>query len=170
MPRQEELMSIQYSEFKTADLYDAFGDDLQVCEPVFTHYGGYGKFCGPIETIKCFEDNSLVGEMVSREGKDRVLVVDAGGSKRCAMLGDRLAQKAVDNGWAGILMFGCIRDAEDIATMPIGVCAMATIPRKSIKKGFGEVGLAVVFAGVTFQSGAWLYADRDGVVVADRQL
>ena len=103
-------MSTQSQDFKTADLYDEFGDDLQVCEPLFSHYGGHGKFCGSIETIKCFEDNSLVGEMVGTEGNGRVLVVDAGGSKRCAMLGDRLAQKAVDNGWAGVLMFGCIRD------------------------------------------------------------
>lgn len=156
--------------FKTADLYDDFGDELQVCEPLFNHYGGHERFCGPIETIKCFEDNSLVSDMVGKEGKGRVLVVDAGGSKRCAMLGDRLAQKAVDNGWAGILMFGCIRDAEDIAEMPLGVCGLATIPKKSIKKGFGETGLKVLFANVTFQPGAWLYADRDGVIVAERKL
>ncbi len=157
-------------DFKTADLYDDFADELQVCEPLFNHYGGWEKFCGQIETIKCFEDNSLVGDMVGIAGKGRVLVVDAGGSKRCAMLGDRLAQKAVDNGWAGILMYGCVRDAEEIAEMPIGVCGLATIPRKSIKKGFGEAGLGVRFAGVTFHPGAWLYADRDGIVVAERQL
>lgn len=156
--------------FKTADLYDDFAAELQVCEPLFSHYGGHRKFFGQIETIKCFEDNSLVANIVGTEGKGRVLVVDAGGSKRCAMLGDRLAQKAVDSGWAGILMYGCIRDAEDIAAMPLGVCGLATIPRKSVKKGVGEIGLRVDFAGVTFQPGVWLYADQDGVVVADRQL
>lgn len=156
--------------FKTADLYDDFGDELQVCDPLFNHYGGHRKFCGQIVTIKCFEDNSLVADMVGRAGGGHVLVVDAGGSKRCAMLGDRLAQKAVDNGWAGVLMFGCIRDAEDIGDMPLGVCALATLPRKSIKKGVGESDLTVTFAGVTFGPGNWLYADQDGVVVAARKL
>lgn len=160
----------QTVDFKTADLYDDFGEDLQVCEPLFNHYGGQRKFCGQIETIKCFEDNSLVGEMVGSEGNGRVLVVDAGGSKRCAMLGDRLAQKAVDNGWAGVLMFGCIRDAEDIGEMELGVCALATLPRKSIKKGVGESGLEVSFAGVVFRPGDWLYADLDGVIVANKKL
>jgi len=163
-------MASHMMDFKTADLYDDFGEELQVCEPVFQHFGGHGRFCGPIETIKCFEDNSLVADFVAQAGNGRVLVVDAGGSKRCAMLGDRLAQKAVDNGWVGVLMYGCIRDAEDIGDMPLGVCALATLPRKSIKKGVGESGLDVTFAGVTFRPGAWIYADHDGIVIADKKL
>ena len=163
-------MADNLNQFKTADLYDDYGPDLQVCEPVFHHYGGHRFFCGPITTIKCFEDNSVVGETLGLPGNGRVLVVDAGGSRRCAMLGDRLAQKGVDNGWAGVVMYGCIRDAEDIGTMPLGVVALATIPRKSIKKGVGEQDLDVTFAGVTFRPGKWLYADPDGVVVAEKQL
>jgi regulator of ribonuclease activity A len=159
-----------HSDFKTADLYDEHGDALQVCEPLFQGYGGHRSFCGPIETVRCFEDNSLVARTVGTKGMGRVLVVDGGGSKRCAMLGDRLARKAADNGWAGVLMFGCIRDAEEIAEMPLGVCALATNPRKSVKRGTGEVGVEVTFADVDFRPGAWLYADRDGIVVAERAL
>lgn len=158
------------AQWKTADLYDDYEDKLQVCEPLFQHYGGHGAFCGPIATVKCFEDNSLVAETLGTPGRGQILVVDAGGSKRCAMLGDRLAQKGVDNGWAGVLMYGCIRDSEDIGQMPIGVMALATIPKKSIKKGFGESGLNLTFAGVTFRPGEWLYADADGIVVSAGKL
>ena len=154
---------------KTADLYDAYEEKLQVCEPVFRHFGGHWTFHGQIATLKCFEDNSLVSQHLGQPGKGRILVVDAGGSLRCAMLGDILAQKAVDNGWAGVVLFGCIRDMEDIGRMPLGVLALAANPRKSVKKGVGEAGLAVCFAGVTFRPGEWLYADQDGVVVLPEQ-
>ena len=112
----------------------------EVCQPLFYHYGGHRTFHGPIVTLKCFEDNSLVSEHLGQPGLGRILVVDAGGSLRCAMLGDILAKKAVDNGWAGILMFGCIRDAEEIGEMKLGVLALATIPRKSVKRGRGDSG------------------------------
>ena len=150
---------------KTADLYDVYEDKLQVCEPGFKHFGGHRSFQGQIATLKCFEDNSLVSKQLGQPGKGRILVVDAGGSLRCAMLGDILAQKAVDNGWAGVLIFGCIRDREEISKMPLGVLALATNPRKSIKRGAGDADLPVNFAGVTFRPGEWLYADPDGVVV-----
>ncbi len=163
-------MPEQQQSWTTADLYDVYEDQLQVGEPLFTHYGGRNYFCGPVATIKCFEDNSMVSELLGTPGNGRILVVDAGGSRRCAMLGDRLAQKAVDNGWAGVVMFGCIRDSADIGRMPIGVLALATMPRKSIKKGAGESGLAVSFAGVLFRPGAWLYADADGLVVAEERI
>jgi regulator of ribonuclease activity A len=151
--------------YKTTDICDAHETEVQVCEPVFCHFGGHQSFHGPIATLKCFEDNSLVGQLLGQPGEGRVLVVDAGGSKRCAMLGDQLALKAVDNGWAGVVMYGCIRDAEDIGCMPLGVVALAAIPLRSIKKGVGEPGLVVRFAGVTFRPGEWLYADQDGVIV-----
>ncbi|MGW8192869.1 MAG: ribonuclease E activity regulator RraA [Desulforhopalus sp.] len=154
---------------KTADLYDVYEETLQVCEPLFRHFGGRQTFHGQIATVKCFEDNSLVSKRLGEPGEGRVLVVDAGGSLRCAMLGDMLAQKGVDNGWAGVLLFGCIRDSEDIGGMPLGVLALAANPRKSIKKGVGEPDIAVTFAGVTFTPGEWLYADPDGVVVLPEQ-
>lgn len=155
---------------KTADLYDEYEERLQVCEPLFQHYGGHHSFCGPIETLKCHEDNSLVGELLRQPGEGRVLVVDAGGSLRCAMLGDRLAQHAVDNQWAGVLMFGCVRDSVDLGEMPLGVMALATNPRKSIKKGIGEAGISIKFGGVIFNSREWLYADEDGVIVSAEKL
>ncbi len=154
---------------KTADLYDRYEEKLHVCSPLFHHYGGHRSFYGRIATLKCFEDNSLVSEYLTQPGEGRVLVVDAGGSLRCAMLGDQLAQKAVDSGWAGVLIFGCIRDREDINTMPLGVLALASNPRKSIKNGAGDAGIPVEFAGVVFRPDEWLYADQDGVVVLPEQ-
>lgn len=150
--------------FKTADLCDEYPDSLQVCEPGFSNYGGRARFFGQISTIKCFEDNSLVRDAVAEPGEGRVLVVDAGGSKRCAMLGDMLAAKAAAKGWSGVLMYGLIRDSADIAQMDLGVKALGTCPMKSVKKGVGERDVVVRFAGVTFVPGEYLYADEDGIV------
>lgn len=156
--------------FKTADLCDAHGGELQVCDPIFLSFGGRRRFAGSVSTIKCHEDNSLVRDAAAEPGAGRVLVVDAGGSTRCAMLGDLLAAKAMANGWEGILMYGLIRDSADIADMDIGVKALGTHPLKSVKRGIGERDVAVRFAGVNFVPGFHLYADEDGVVVSDRDL
>jgi regulator of ribonuclease activity A len=153
------------NKFKTADLCDEHGDNAAVCEPLFRDYGGRRAFCGEIVTVKCFEDNSLVRTMLSEHGEGRVLVVDAGASDRCAMLGDQLAQKAVFNGWAGILMNGHIRDTAEIAKMALGVKALGSHPRKSVKAGRGEIQVPVSFAGVAFRPGDALYADEDGVLL-----
>ncbi|RME33742.1 MAG: ribonuclease E inhibitor RraA, partial [Gammaproteobacteria bacterium] len=123
--------------FATADLYDAHEDRLQVALPIFRDYGGRRRFCGPISTVKAFEDNTLVRAALEEPGEGRVLVVDAGGSLRCAMVGDNLAQLGIDNGWSGIVVHGCIRDSGPIGEMAIGVKAMATNPRKSVKRGEG---------------------------------
>lgn len=153
------------SKFKTADLCDQFEDEARFCEPLFRNFGGRNSFCGPIATVKCFEDNSLVRDMLSEHGDGQVLVVDAGASMRCAMLGDQLGRKAVFNGWEGILVNGCIRDSADIAKMSLGVKALATHPRKSVKRGAGETNVPVRFAGVEFRPGDVLYADEDGILV-----
>ena len=152
--------------FATADLYDEHGEDLQVVEPVFSDYGGKKIFCGPVSTLKVFEDNSLVRTALEEPGEGRVLVVDGGGSLRCALVGDILAQIAMDNNWKGIIVNGCIRDSDVIARIDIGVKALATNPRKSIKKGAGERDLPITFAGVTFTPGEYVYADSDGIVVS----
>lgn len=156
--------------FKTADLCDEFSASLQICEPGFSSFGGRPRFFGQISTIKCFEDNSLVRDAVAESGTGRVLVVDAGGSRRCAMLGDMLAAKAVANGWAGVLMNGLIRDSADIGGMDLGVMALGTHPLKSEKKGVGERDVVVRFAGVSFEPGGYLYADEDGIVCSAKPL
>lgn len=156
--------------FKTADLCDAHEADVQVCEPLFRSFGGRRSFAGAISTIKCFEDNSLVREAVAEPGAGRVLVVDAGGSMRRAMLGDLLAAKAVANAWEGVVLYGLIRDAAEIKAMEIGVQALGTLPLKSVKKGVGERDVPVRFGGVTFAPGHRLYADEDGIICSDRSL
>ena len=156
--------------FKTADLSDDYSDILQVLEPGMQDYGANIKFAGRISTVRCFEDNSKVREQLSSPGNGRVLVVDAGGSKRCAMLGDILADKAVANGWAGVIMYGLIRDSEDIGQMNLGVKALGVFPKKSEKRGLGDVDVTVTFMGVTFNPDAWVYADHDGIVVSDCDL
>lgn len=148
----------------TADLMDDH-PDAQVAEPALRAFGASPAFAGPIHTVVAPEDNTLVRSELETAGEGRVLVVDGFGSKRCALVGDNLAQLAIDNGWAGIVVNGCIRDAAVIDQMPIGVHALATNPRKSVKADQGRVGGAVAFLGVTFVPGAMLHADLDGVVV-----
>ncbi len=150
---------------QTTDLSDRLNDAAQVADPLFRDFGGRSHFSGPISTVKCFEDNSLVRAALEEPGKGRVLVVDGGGSMRRALLGDMLAGLGVDNGWAGVLVYGCIRDSEVIARTDIGVKALATHPRKSVKKGGGERDVPVRFADVSFVPGHFLYADPDGVLV-----
>ena len=156
--------------FKTADLYDQYGDALRTCEPIFRDFGGISRFHGPIVTVKCFEDNSLVKSTLAEPGAGRVLVVDAGGSRRCAMLGDLIAASAVEQGWAGVVLFGCVRDTVEIGQMPLGVKALASIPRKSERRGEGQRDIPVTFAGVRFAPGDHIYCDEDGILVADRAL
>jgi regulator of ribonuclease activity A len=149
----------------TTDLCDDH-PEAQVCEPVFQTYGGRNSFSGPITTLKVFEDNSMVREAVGRPGEGRVLVVDGGGSLRCSMFGGNLAVAAAENGWAGVVVHGCVRDVDELAAQPIGVRALAAFPRRS-ERGLhsGQAGLPVLFAGVVFREGEWLCADRDGIVV-----
>ena len=154
----------------TTDLSDGH-PDAQVCEPVFRDFGGRKAFHGAIKTLKIFEDNALVRATLETAGENRVLVLDAGGSMRCAVLGGNLGQLAVKNGWAGLVINGCIRDSEEIAGQPVGVKALAVHPRKSEKGLHSALADRVVsFAGVTFRPGAWLYADADGVVVSERPI
>ena len=162
-------------DFKTADLLDAHEDllregRLRVVAPMFRSYGGRAAFHGAISTVKLFEDNSLVRQALAQAGMRRVLVIDGGGSLRCALVGDQLAQLAVSNGWAGIVVYGCIRDWRAISGMNLGVLALATHPLKSVKKNVGDVDIAVSFGGVSFLPGQYLYADEDGVIVAEQPL
>ncbi|HEY5650253.1 MAG TPA: ribonuclease E activity regulator RraA [Acidimicrobiia bacterium] len=151
--------------FATTDLSDEHPDAV-VAEPLFADFGGRSSFSGPIETVKVFEDNVLVKATLQTPGEGRVLVVDAGGSMRCALVGDVLAQIAIDNEWAGILMYGCVRDTAMTRTMPIGIKALGVHPKRSEKHGAGQRSIEVAFAGARFRPGAWLYADADGILTS----
>ena len=156
--------------FTTADLYDKYGDDLKVALPIFKDYGAKRIFHGPISTVKAYEDNSLVRTALEEPGEGRILIVDGDESLRCAMLGDMLAKLGMENGWSGIIVFGCIRDADVIATIDIGVKALNTNPRKSLKRGLGDRDIPVSFASITFNVGEYVYADTDGVIVSEKKI
>ncbi|RMN69596.1 Ribonuclease activity regulator protein RraA [Pseudomonas syringae] len=156
--------------YLTPDLCDAYPDLIQVVEPMFSNFGGRDSFGGQIVTLKCFEDNSKVREQVELDGKGKVLVVDGGGSLRCALLGDMLADKAAKNGWEGMLIYGCVRDVDIIAQTDLGVQALASHPKKTEKRGIGELNVPVTFGGVTFRPGEYLYADNNGVIISPSPL
>lgn len=156
--------------FKTADLYDAHSDEVAVAEPLLRHFGGRRRFCGPIATLKVYEDNLAVHEQLKEPGEGRVMVIDGAGSLRTAIVGDILAQRGKDMGYAGYVINGCVRDIADCANIDIGMMALASNPTKPKKRGFGERGFPVAFAGVKFTPGEWLYADEDGILVCARRL
>jgi len=165
--------------FVTCDLLDA-NPESQVCLPniegkSFHTFGGKDRFCGEIVTVKCFEDNSYVKSLLNSNGKDKdgngkVLVVDGGGSMRCALLGDMIAQAAVDNGWAGVIVYGCVRDVDDMAKMDIGVIALGCIPRKSTRRDEGQTDIEISFGDLTLNSGMFVYADNNGIIASDKRL
>lgn len=156
--------------FVTCDLCDEHPQDVRVCEPMFASFGGREAFGGQIVTVKCHEDNSRVKELLATPGKGKVLVVDGGGSLRCALMGDMIGESAVQNGWEGVIIYGCVRDVDALAELDLGVHAVAAIPLKSVRKGVGETGLDVTFGGVTFVQGHYAYADNNGVIVSARNL
>ncbi len=156
---------------KTADICDHFDSSIiQVLEPIFSDFGGEPSFCGPIRTVKVFEDNSVVKSQLALPGDGCVLVVDGAGSTNCALLGGDLAQSALNNGWSGVLIHGCVRDLLELEATPIGIRALATHPKKSIKSGQGLQDIPLWFAGVRFNPGDYLYADEDGMVVSTQAI
>lgn len=153
----------------TPDLCDAH-PGVSVAEPLFRDFGGRSSFCGRIRTVRCLEDNSRVRDLVAMDGQGFVLVVDGGGSLRRSLLGDQLAARAVDQGWAGILVNGGVRDVEALALLPIGIKAIAATPMKTEKRDLGDADVSVSFAGVDFTPGSWLYADANGIIVSAQPL
>ncbi len=149
----------------TADLSDEHPDRYAACELQLRDVGGVPAFRGGVATVRCDEDNALVREVLSEPGAGRVLVVDGGGSLRCALVGDNLAAIARDNGWAGIVVHGAVRDVVALAQVAIGVKALGTNPRRCGRAGGGARDVPVSFGGVTFTPGALLHADEDGVLV-----
>lgn len=168
---QEKIMS----SFATAEVCDAnaphlASGDLRALAPVFKIYGQCRAFSGPVVTLKVFEDNVLVRDHLESRGEGRVLVIDGGGSMRCALVGGNLGQLAQINGWVGIVVNGCIRDVDEINGCDIGVRALASHPQKSNKRGVGEKGVPVHIGGTLIHDGEWLYADSDGILVSENEL
>ncbi|KAA8735619.1 putative 4-hydroxy-4-methyl-2-oxoglutarate aldolase [Acinetobacter qingfengensis] len=164
------------ADFVTCDLLDGHSDkNLQVVSPSidgksFKNFGARITFGGQVVTVKCFEDNSRVKELLATDGSGKVLVVDGGASIRCALMGDLIAESAVKNHWNGVIIYGCVRDVDAIATLDLGVQALAAIPQKSTRKGVGEIGLTVYFGDVEIAQGDYIYADNNGIIVAKRAL
>ena len=169
-------------DFATCDLCDAYkndtSNDFRVLAPVFRDFGAVKKFSGPVETVKCFEDNSLVkaavdspGYLETPEGRvGKVLVVDGGASMRRALLGGNLGAAAARNGWAGVVIDGCVRDMAELAGQAVGIRALAPMPLPTEKRNQGQAQVAVQIQGVWVRPGDWLYADEDGIVVASKAL
>ncbi|MFD2765484.1 ribonuclease E activity regulator RraA [Micromonospora eburnea] len=148
----------------TADLYDRYGDALGSCDTQLRQFGGVRAFGGPAVTVRCFEDNALLKSIVSEPGEGRVLVVDGGGSVHTALMGDLIAGTAAENGWAGVVINGAVRDVAALRALPIGIKALGTNPRKSAKTGAGERDVPVFFGNCVFAAGVHVYSDDDGVV------
>ncbi|HEX4855216.1 MAG TPA: ribonuclease E activity regulator RraA [Limnobacter sp.] len=159
----------------TTDLCDANEDKiaagiLRVVEPIFQAWGNRASFSGQAHTLKVFEDNSLVRSALEKDGQGKVLVVDGGGSKRCALVGGNLGQLAEKNNWAGIVVYGCVRDTLELNACNVGIRALAAHPMKSQKRGAGHENVDVALSFTKVQPGNWLYVDEDGVLVSDVQL
>ncbi|WP_369029584.1 ribonuclease E activity regulator RraA [Streptomyces adonidis] len=149
----------------TADLVDQYGAELRVCDLQFRQFGGHRSFTGTVHTVSCHEDNGLLRDLLRTPGHGDVLVVDGQGSLRTALVGDLIAGAAQDNGWAGLVLHGAVRDSAALATLELGIKALGTIPRKSSKAAEGAVDVPVVIGGVTFRPGDRLHSDDDGIVL-----
>ena len=155
----------------TPDLCDAHSDKVQVVTGLHWHsYGGVHAFAGPMETVKCFEDNSRVKEILAQPSRGKVLVVDGGGSLRHALIGDQIAANATENGWVGIVIHGACRDVDVLIDINFGVMALGSVPIKSVRRGEGQTGVPLAFGQIEFRPGEWLYADANGIITASEPL
>lgn len=157
------------TDIATADLYDDLGDALDSCSTQFTQYGARRRFDGEIVTVKCFRDNQIVKETLNSPGQGKVLVVDGDANLESALMGDMIAEAAVKNGWAGVIINGPVRDSVALGTLELGIKALGTNPRKSAKDGAGEKNVPVTFGGATFTPGDHLWSDEDGIVVTSAE-
>ena len=156
--------------YHTADLSDEFEDELSVLNVTMNSYGRLGMFHGQCVTLKVYEDNTFVKKELQQNGKGKVLVVDGGGSRRCALMGDNLAQLAIDNEWSGVIIYGCIRDSSQINEKQIAVKAMGTCPVKSRKRYEGIQYQNLMIEGTSIKNGDYIYADSDGILIAGEKL
>lgn len=156
-------------EVATTDISDELGSQVTVLEPGLRHFGGRRRLAAPIQTVRAIGDNSYVRTELQKPGEGRILVVDGGALRTCALLGDRLGDLAIENNWTGVVVNGGVRDTQQLAQLDLGVLALFSHPRRSEKQGFGSVGDEVFFLGARMQPGDILYADEDGVVIRPRQ-
>lgn len=157
-------------EYNTSALCDIYLEQVDVVEPMFSHFGAKTSFSGQITTIKCFEDNGLIHQLLEEKGEGRVLLVDGGGSLRRALVDADLAAKAVHNGWEGLVIYGCVREVDYLEEMNIGIQALASIPVGAARQDIGEVDVAVNFGSVTFLPEDHLYADSTGIIISQDPL
>ena len=157
--------------FVTCDLCDDHAEHVSVVTGLsWRSFGGRTQFSGEIQTVKCFEDNSRIKEHLATPGKGKVLVVDGGGSLRNALIGDMIAENAVENGWEGVIIYGACRDVDALATLDIGIMTVGCVPIKSVRRGEGQLNTPISFGGVTFEPGQFVYADNNGIIVAPQAL
>ncbi|UUM30815.1 ribonuclease E activity regulator RraA [Vibrio japonicus] len=157
-------------EYNTSALCDIYSEQVDVVEPMFSNFGGSASFAGKLTTLKCFEDNGLIREVLEQDGLGRVLLVDGGGSLRRALIDAELASLAEENEWEGIVVYGCVREVDELEDMSIGIQALASIPVGAASQGIGEVDIPVNFGGVTFLPEDYLYADNTGVILSQEPL
>ncbi|MCF2858859.1 ribonuclease E activity regulator RraA [Pseudoalteromonas sp. SMS1] len=157
-------------DYSTSDLCDHFADAIDVLEPMFINFGGQSAFSGRIKTVKCFENNEMIAEVLQQDGTGRVLLIDGGGSTRRALIDIDLAELATDNNWQGIVVYGAVRHVEELEECELGIQAIASIPVAADSEGAGEQGVPVNFAGVSFFDDDFLYADSTGIIISAEEL
>lgn len=154
----------------TSELCDIYLDQVDVVEPIFSSFGGINTFYGKVTTVKCFENNGLIEEILGEDGAGRVLVVDGGGAVRRALIDADLAQLAADNHWEGIVVFGAVRQIADLESIDVGIQALAPIPVGADESTQGESDVPVNFGGVTFFPEDYIYADLTGIILSQEPL
>ena len=152
------------------DLSDQHSEQIQIGKLALQSYGSMHSIAGEIYTVSCSDDNSVVKEVLSREGKDKVLVIDASGVTHASMIGDQIAESAVKNNWAGIVVNGCVRDVKELKNLPIGIFAKGVVAQKTNKKNHGFEDVLIAFGSVVMTSGKWIYIDQNGWLVSDKRL
>ena len=156
--------------FSVPDICDAHADKIQIGSLSFNSYGAKDIISGEIQTISCPDDNSLIKEILNQSGNNKVLIIDAKGVNHASMIGDQIASKALENNWNGIIVNGFVRDIEILKTIPIGIYAKGSIPKKTDKKGLGFLGVDVFIGGILIKTGNWVYLDSNGWVISKKEL
>jgi regulator of ribonuclease activity A len=157
-------------QWNTCDLYDLNENSVQTCALPLRHFGGKNSFCGQIETVSCWEDNTLAKELLSQDGKGKVLVIDGQGSLACALLGDLMAALGQRNNWQGVVINGMVRDSRELCKLSFGVMALGTNPKKSRKDGNGAISIPLFFGSTIFKPGKYIYCDYDGIILAEKKI